>query len=58
MGYIMELLTQLMTSIGFPSFICLLMFYRDMKYTESLTKTINELSEKLSILIEKLEKDN
>ena len=58
MGYIMELLTQLITSIGFPSFICLLMFYRDMKYTESLTKTINELSEKLSILIEKLEKDN
>lgn len=54
----MELLTQLITNIGFPSFICLLMLYRDMKYTESLTKTINELSEKLSILIEKLEKDN
>lgn len=51
----MELLTQLITSIGFPSFICLLMFYRDMKYTETLTKNVRELSEKLTQLIEKLD---
>lgn len=51
----MELLTQLITSIGFPSFICLLMFYRDMKYTETLTKNVSELSEKLTQLIEKLD---
>lgn len=51
----MELLTQLITTIGFPSFICLLMFYRDMKYTETLTKNVSELSEKLTQLIEKLD---
>ena len=53
----METISQLISTMGFPIVMCLLMFFSQNKKLDALTTSINNLTNVVAILNKKVEVD-